>query len=342
MQEEIVESTSHRQRLRNYLRELFEEHGTALPEEWPHVPHEVFNFHYKELRERIDRLYDYIDRHPTLKRKQKQYARFFPESVIQLLLFDWHTPEEDSVAQESTIKVLQERPAPSVTFDQLYCTPDTTERRADRIRKAFSGRKGKILFLGDDDLGSVTLAQDFEGEIHMLDLDQRLLQYVNEQAPSVITHSYDLIGSGVPVEFYESFDAVVLDPPWDIWGAWAFLSKAIYCLKRDRHARIYFSFCPLQLELEGKRMAKLIRRFAKHGMGFESILARFNIYDLQPIDTPAYGALTEDYILHIDSPLMDALQKAPYAYAHLYELRRLREIQMPKWKQAFFKWWNTQ
>lgn len=176
----------------------------------------------------------------------------------------------------------------------------------------------------------------------MLDLDDRLLAYVKNTAPSITTHKFDLIGKGVPIEFYETFDAVVLDPPWDIWGAWAFLSKAFYCLKRSRHARIYLSFCPLLLELEGKNMARFLKKITKHGFGFETIIPRFNIYDLAPIDTPDYGALMEDYIIQVDSPLMDILQKAPYAYAHLYELRRQDGMQLSKWRQFLFRWWNTQ
>lgn len=336
------DAPTHRRKLRAYLTMLFEELGRPLPEAWPDVPGEVFYEYFGSLRQQIDRLMEHIATREDLEWRQKKWARFFPETVLHLLRADWQSPPEwFEQASESTEEVLSRRPPPIVQYDQLYCTPDSTERRAHKIIQAFNEREGRVLFLGDDDLGSVILAPHFDGEVHVIDLDDRLLRFIEEQDMGIQTHSFDLIQRGVPASFYESFDAVVLDPPWDYHGTWSFLNKAIYCLKDHRRARIFLSFCPLQLELERNHMARFLKRLSKLGMTCEAIVNSFNLYDLIPIDTPEYDTLIDYYILKLDSPLMDLLQQAPYAYAHLYELRRLEGVRPSALGRAWFKWWHT-
>jgi len=128
------------------------------------------------------------------------------------------------------LELLGTRPEAIIEYDQLYCTPDSTERRIERILQEFGDEKHRVLFLGDDDMGSVVLASRFKGEVHMMDLDDRIHEAVAEKAPSVFRHKVDFVQGGVPVEFYQTFDAVILDPPWDFYRLWCFLDKAMFCL----------------------------------------------------------------------------------------------------------------
>jgi len=330
-----------RARLRGFLRQLFDTLGDPLDDGWPDVPPEVYHGHMARLRGQIDGLYSYIDRLKSLNKGQKLLARFLPESALQLLRHDWMAPAGALAVDPVDEARLSSRPPPEVDFDQLYCTIDSTARRARRISAAYGAPSDRVLFMGDDDLGSVLLAPQFPGEIHALDLDERLLSYIEEAAPEVHRHRYDLMQRGVPARWFESFDAVVLDPPWDYHGAWAFLTKAIYCLKQTRTARLFLSFCPLQLEIQGRYMPRFWRRLTRLGLTCETITPCFNLYDLKTIDTPAYDALFEYHLPQIESPLMDLLRQTPFTYAHMYELRRIEAFQMNRLTRAMFRWWHA-
>ncbi len=325
-----------------FLRNLCEGSGLILPEGWPDVPPSEFASLRKALRDRIDGLYQYIDSQASINRTQKRFARFFPETAMQLLRLDWSQPEERHQVSEDVLEQLDDRPPAVVAYDQLYCTPDSTERRIHRIMENIPAEpSSRVLFLGDDDLGCVVLAPRFTGETHVIDLDDRLLDFIKERAPSVSQHKVDLFLGGIPRSMKETFDAVVLDPPWDEHGSWSFLAKAMVCLKQTTHARIFLSFCPLEMELAGAPTARMWKRLALHGFTAEAIETSFNLYDLVATETDKYQELMTLYIPVIDSPFLEMLKQAPYAFAHLYQLRRIEHFR-PSWRTMLRNWWHSQ
>lgn len=331
-----------RVKIRTYLRELFAGIGRELPESWPNVSPSEFAEYRQALSDRIDGLYQYIDSQTHIKAIQKQFARFFPETTLQLLRLDWAQPEQRHAVTEDTLQRLERRPPAIVAYDQLYCTPDSTERRANRILETIpQDSSSRVLFLGDDDLGSVILAPRFAGEVHVIDLDDRLLDYIEEQAPNTFLHKVDLFLGGLSRDMYESYDAVVLDPPWDEDASWLFLAKAIVCLKQVPHARIFLSFCPLEMELAGGAMSRMWRRLAQHGITPEAIETSFNLYDLVATETEGYQKLMKLYLPPISSPLMDLLRQAPYAFAHMYQLRRIEHFRPNRLRKWMLDWWHT-
>ena len=330
-----------RQKIRAFLRNLCDGVGLALPENWPAVPPSELASLRKALRDRIDGLYQFIDSQASISLTQKRYARFFPETTMQLLRLDWCQAESYHEASEEVVGRLEGRPPAVVAYDQLYCTPDSTQRRIHRILQSVPAEpNSRVLFLGDDDLGSVVLAPGFVGETHVIDLDNRLLEFIQERAPSVTRHKVDLFSDGIPKAMKGAFDAVVLDPPWDEYGCWSFLNKAIVCLKQEPHARIFWSFCPLQMELAGAPVARLWKRLAAHGFTAEAIETSFNLYDLVATETDEYQALMKIYLPEVDSLLLQLMKQAPYAFAHLYRLRRIEHFKLG-WRAKLQLWWHT-
>ncbi len=331
-----------RVKIREYIRQLFTGIGRELPEVWPNISSSEFAEYRQALSDRIEGLYQYIDSQPDIHPTQKAFARFFPETTLRLLELDWSQPEQRHTVTQDTLDRLERRPPAVVAYDQLYCTPDSTERRANRVLETVpQDPTSRVLFLGDDDLGSIILAPRFAGEVHVIDLDDRLLSYIEEQAPNVVRHKVDLFLGGIPRDMVESYDAVVLDPPWDEHGSWLFLAKAIVCLKQVPHARIFLSFCPLEMELAGAAMARMWRRLAQHGLTAEAIETSFNLYDLVATETEGYQKLMKLYLPPVSSPLMDLLRQAPYAFAHLYQLRRIEHFQANRMRKWWFDWWHT-
>ncbi|MCB9643785.1 MAG: bis-aminopropyl spermidine synthase family protein [Myxococcales bacterium] len=328
--------------IRTFLHQLFTEIGDPLPEMWPHVSSAEYASRFRTLRQRLSQLYDFLDKHPTQNRVQRLFTRFYAESASALFALDREQAGLSLQAHPSSVQKLAARPPVEVRYDQLYCTPDSTERRVNKILEVQSSPdQGRVLFVGDDDLGSIVLSDRFQGEIHVIDLDTRLLDFIEQQAPQVQLHKIDLILGGVPPWMQGHFDTVVLDPPWDIGGAWAFLSRALYCLKQSPAARIILAFCPIQMELIGSEMRRFWLRLARYGLACESIHAACHLYDLTPMQTESYRRAFGLYLPEIESPLFDVLIKVPYTFSHLYELRRIEGFRMGKLRQKLFSWWLT-
>ncbi|MCB9643787.1 MAG: bis-aminopropyl spermidine synthase family protein [Myxococcales bacterium] len=332
--------THPRRRIRNFLYQLFEMLGEELPEAWPKIPAEELGPLLGTLRAHLQPLYNYVESQQKLILEQRYLPRYLGETALYLMRLDWLYPEERHAPVPDIEALLADRPPAIIDFDQLYCAPETSKRRADRIRESFDSPVCKVLMLGDDDLISVVLAQDFRGEVHMVDLDDRLHEYIAQKDPSIHRHKADFIYSGMPKEMHQQYDAVVLDPPWDAYRMGCFLEKAMYCLKDDLDARIYMSYCPLVLEFHEKKLEQLQTRVARLGFTFERIETAFNLYDLKPETLPDFQTRLERWMPPIESPLLDFLRRLPFAHSHLYTLRRL-PFDRPNWlKRKIFTWWN--
>lgn len=343
LSEARLAATHPRRHIRHFLRRLFAMLGVPLPASWPEVDLITYGAHVQALRERLDQLYTYLDSQQQWTIDQRLMPRYIGETAIYLCQIDYEQPEARHDPPQSLVETLADRPKAIIDYDQLYCTPDSTARRVTRILRDFGDSDARILFLGDDDLGSVALAHHpdgFHGEIHMIDLDDRLHEYIARKAPHVIRHKADFILKGIDPALCESFDAVVLDPPWDFYRLWCFLDKAIYCLKQSPHARIYLSYCPLVLEHRQKMMAQFQARVASRYLTFDSIETAFSLYSLSPDELPDLQTRLDPLLPPMDSPFLDLLRELPYVHTQLYTLRRLPYVSMGPVRRALFRWWN--
>lgn len=334
--------TNPRDRIRRYLKELFELMGTPLPLEWPEVPKQAYVQLRDQLFRQIERELSFVHGQSHLHKHQKIYARFFTETTRSLFEMDWNQPYPIHEASEETMVRLAERPgAVGPEFDQLYCTPDSTQRRTEVLLQSHDPAHSRVFFLGDDDLGSVLLAPHFEGEegeVHVLDIDDRILAHVKARVPSVHCHKIDLVKGLIPESLAASFDAVVLDPPWDRYECLMFLDKAICFLNNSPSARIYLSFCPIQMELYRNGMAHFFRHLAKRGMTLDSVTPVFNLYSLDEQDTPSFRQELDEALPALDAPVFQHMRGVPYAYSNLYVIRRTLESQIRWWREALFRY----
>lgn len=288
------------------------------------------------LRQAVDQLYEEIEQtRPT--KKTRIGLRLLGESALGLVHLLYYTPQETHQASQETLTKLQRRPFPHLTLDQLYCTPDSSERRVRQVDQMLPPG-GSVLFLGDDDLCSLVMAQRRHDNIHMLDFDPRLLTHIQSQAPEVVCHQVDLVHSGIPQSMHHAFDAVVLDPPWDLSGCWDFLDKAWLCLKASPHARIFLSFCPIYIEhLQGK--AHLFwQRMASRRLVCEQLHPYFHLYSLK--GTPFLELLLQ-HIPTKDNPLLACLRELPYGFSHLYTLRPIQGAALHPLRRRWLHWWHA-
>ena len=180
--------------------------------------------------------------------------------------------------------IFEGRPGSKITLGQLFCTPDTTFRRVELITRDFSSPDTKVLFVGDDDLCSLALKSMADFEVHMLDLDRALIRFIKSKNMDIKTHVVNL-SKGVPEEFHNYFDAVMLDPFWDIERTEMFLNPAYECLKKDSRSRIYMSVCPF---VAGKDYKTLQMKVLEKELFFLEIIKHFSYYTMTP-DKGGYG-----------------------------------------------------
>jgi len=184
-------------------------------------------------------------------------------------------------------KVFRGRTKSKVTLGQLFCTEDTVFRRVELITRDFSDRNRKILFLGDGDLCSLALKSLTNFEVHVLDLDRELIKFINSKNKDIKTQIVNF-KKGVPEKFYDYFDAIMMDPFWDIGKTEMFLTPALKCIKKNPESRIYMSLCPVVTGRED--YGKLQKRILDNNFIFLEIIKHFSYYILAP-DKGGYGEI---------------------------------------------------
>ncbi len=185
-------------------------------------------------------------------------------------------------------EILAQRPGVDVTLDQCKATPATSLKRAFyALQKQYSIGQ-KLLCIGDDDLVSVAVGllwqQLFHGripsphEIHVVDLDQRFLNYIAKVAAAaklpIVCHHHDL-RQPLPPEWRGRFDGFFTDPPDTLPGLNLFLSRGLSGLKAGVGRPIFFSFAhkPPDFTLE------MQQQFWAMGLVIKELIPRFNEYE---------------------------------------------------------------
>lgn len=330
-------------KIKAYLKALMAAIGEELPASWADEPPEGYQQRAHKLRRSCEQLHDYVasqELPPQQQRDQQISLRLVSESAMALLHLDATRPLDWTTASSESIELLRRRPRPKIALDQLYCTPDSTERRAMAALHGLTDPSGKLLCLGDDDLCSLVLAAQAppSAEVHAVDFDHRLLEHITATAPAVRTHHCDLIQGGLPKAFVEAFDAVLLDPPWDAYGTWNFLDKAILALRPGIHGRIYLSFCPVYIEHIDRKMDRFWAKLARRGLICEQVDPAFHLYHLEGTQ---FSTLLQHQLPTIESPLFACLRQVPYGFSHLYTLRRLARTPKDYLGDAWRRWWHV-
>lgn len=175
------------------------------------------------------------------------------------------------------------RPEVDVRLDQSFALPESNLRRSlfALDRGALLGKR--VLFLGDDDAGSLAvalLARELGSDVRVtaLDIDGRVLEYLRSAAASEAL-DVDLVEHDVreplPAELRERYDTVLTDPPYTVPGLQLFLSRALEATGPRRGASIFLSF--------GRRppeeASSVIEGIARMSLAISELRPTFNRYE---------------------------------------------------------------
>lgn len=205
------------------------------------------------------------------------------------------------------------RPALKLRYEQQFCTPRTTQLRAQRIKEAIKPG-GRVLVLGDDDLVSLALVRlggDFK--VDVLELDADLVAFLKKEGGSELTVLEHNLRHGVPDSMRNAYDVVTTDPPYASDGMRFFLQCAVDSLTQEEDCRLFLSTYPGLLESPAKLWQALEDLHLKI-LDQKDHFSRYiynNSYRVQHIAALRY----------LGSPLHPTTEILgfPYLYAHFFE-----------------------
>lgn len=118
--------------------------------------------------------------------------------------------------------LLRRRPAPDAEYAQMHIDAASVLRRASVVERE------PVVLVGDDDGLSAALQVRGRRDVHIVDLDDRLLEALGGFGP---TYRCDVFRDPPPDELQELAGTAVVDPIRSFDGCLAFLDFAAQCLR---------------------------------------------------------------------------------------------------------------
>jgi predicted methyltransferase len=176
-------------------------------------------------------------------------------------------------------RISRKAPPPVLELDQCHCTAETKVRRVLALHEADALVGRRILLLGDDDLTSVAIRAIVDrfgssvtiAGLTVLDVDPAVVAFVRDRLSGApfpyVCVQHDL---REPLEpgLMNAFDTVLTDPPYTVYGARLFLSRAATALA-DSGGSVLFSFgsrrpgASFEVQQTIGRMGFVIRRLVR-------------------------------------------------------------------------------
>ncbi|MFI6923852.1 bis-aminopropyl spermidine synthase family protein [Nonomuraea spiralis] len=184
------------------------------------------------------------------------------------------------------------------TLDHVSATPETALRRALLLGARFWLPGAKLLCVGDHDLTSLAVKLVHpETDVTVVDVDERILAYIDEQGLGVRTRWADL-RLGLPGSAREH-DLAFTDPPYTPEGIGLFTARALEGLKDDGRVLVAYGAS----ERTPMLAFKVQQAFSELNLSYEAIYPDFNRY----FGAEAIGSAADLYLLRPTSKTRPAV-----------------------------------
>lgn len=186
---------------------------------------------------------------------------------------------------------IEEVPPPLAALDHVQATAETVLRRALWMGATYELDGAHLVLLGDHDLTSLAVhALHPRARITVLDIDDRLLAYLDERSQGAVRVLHGDLRFGLPRAVSQAGDLVFSDPPYTPEGMALFATRAVECLADLHHGRILlaYGYSPLHPTLG----ANVQRALLTVGLGFEAVLPDFHRY----VGAQAVGSAADLYV----------------------------------------------
>lgn len=181
-------------------------------------------------------------------------------------------------------------PAADQALDHVSATAETAARRAVWLAETYDLAGARLVCIGDHDLTSLAVRRaDPDVEIVVVDVDDRLLSYIDGQAAGITCYHADL-RFGLPPAVAGSADLIFTDPPYTPEGVQLFLGRGAQALRDRTNGRLVmaYGFSPLTPALG----LKVQRAMLDLDLVTEAMLPAFNRYH----GAQAVGSASDLYV----------------------------------------------
>ncbi|SEG83383.1 Protein of unknown function DUF43 [Nonomuraea solani] len=173
-------------------------------------------------------------------------------------------------------------------LDHVSATPETVLRRALLLGARFWLPGARLLCVGDHDLTSLAVKLVHpETDVTVVDIDERILAYIDEQGLGVRTRWADL-RLGLPTSAREH-DLAITDPPYTPEGVGLFVARAVEGLKDEGRVLLAYGAS----ERTPMLALKVQQALADLNLAYEAIHPDFNRY----FGAEAIGSAADLYVL---------------------------------------------
>ncbi|MEU1385682.1 MULTISPECIES: bis-aminopropyl spermidine synthase family protein [unclassified Nonomuraea] len=206
-------------------------------------------------------------------------------------------PPEDPVAHllphypgvlERLTALVAGAPRARHVLDHVSATPETALRRALLLGARYWLPGARLLCVGDHDLTSLAVKLVHpETDVTVVDVDERILAYIDEQELGVRTRWADL-RLGLPASAREH-DLAFTDPPYTPEGIGLFTARAVEGLKDDGRVLVAYGAS----ERTPMLAFKVQQALSELNLAYEAIYPDFNRY----FGAEAIGSAADLYLL---------------------------------------------
>ncbi|MFC5816516.1 bis-aminopropyl spermidine synthase family protein [Nonomuraea harbinensis] len=205
-----------------------------------------------------------------------------PEDPVQHLVAHYEP------ALERLRELVAKAPRPRHALDHVPATPETVLRRALLLGARFWLPGARLLCVGDHDLTSVAVKLVHpETDVTVVDVDDRILAYIDEQRLGIHTRWADL-RLGLPASARDH-DLAVTDPPYTPEGVGLFVARALEGLTENGRVLLAYGAS----ERTPALALKVQNALSALNVAFEAIYPDFNRY----FGAEAIGSAADLYIL---------------------------------------------
>ncbi len=175
-------------------------------------------------------------------------------------------------------EISRNRPYNIPEYDQSFITTDSTVSRVLSMLHFGDIDGREIIVLGDDDLVSIAIAMTgLAKEVTAVDIDNRILDFINEQDLGVKTIRLDL-RNPIPSNLKDKFDCFTTDPPDTALALTLFLCRGLECLKEEGFGYFSMTFTDAPLS----RWYFVQKSLMDMGFVITDIKRDFSTYELYP------------------------------------------------------------
>ncbi|WP_237103156.1 bis-aminopropyl spermidine synthase family protein [Nonomuraea sp. MG754425] len=217
-------------------------------------------------------------------------------------------PPEDPVARllphygpalDRLTALIAKAPRARHVLDHVSATPETVLRRALLLGARFWLPGSRLLCVGDHDLTSLAVKLVHpETDVTVVDVDERILAYIDDQHLGVRTRWADL-RLGLPASAREH-DLALTDPPYTPEGTGLFVARAVEGLKDGGRVLLAYGAS----ERTPLLAVKVQHELSELNLAYEAIYPDFNRY----FGAEAIGSAADLYLLRPTTKTRPAVQ----------------------------------